>query len=435
MGLVVAEDRGDVVGEVLVHQVARPEDRQSLLARDHELEELLVLDRGVALEGDLLDFEVGAFLHGDRDGGGLGRFLDRVIHLRAVVPLALQVAALILDVLEDQVLVEVLPREQVVHVVADGLRLDADGLENDVRADGDPIHRHDASIVGGLRGDQLHGSLQARGLVQQRGHARGVGPRLRFPVTVARLHLRFLEQIVGAVGRGLAVEERARDAGGGARLDAVEDRHVEGLPVVGDFGIDLRLEIAVFLEAPLDGGRALDEQFGLEGRAFGKGDRAAQLFARQVRAAGEAQRKNAEGAKEVDGDGDAALGGHGLDLDVGEAAGREEVADRRASRGLGQRSAGADLDQPLDVPAVHRSVGGVRDRDDGEVEDGGLLGGEAARQEHGGSQHSDNEGDRREGASPSPTARGALDRSIRARLRSVPARWSQNRCRRRMSIR
>ncbi len=110
-----------------------------------------------------------------------------------------------------------------------------------------------------------------------------------------------------------------------------------------------------------------------------------------------------------------------LDADVGEAPGREEMADRGSRRLLGQRLARLDRDEPRDFVVVDRTIGGVRERDDRPPVErrrlGRLLAGRVARAAEEQDEQKGSNGARRYGVLPLSS-------------RMTP----QNRCRRRTLI-
>jgi hypothetical protein len=145
--LEVAQDRGRVLGQLFVHEMAGPQDREPLRAGDHDREKVLLLDRLASGKRDLLDLVLRALVHRDGDDERFRSLLSqRVVHFGAVVALALQLLALLIDVLEDEVLVEDLALEHVVQVAADGLGLDALRLEEHLGPDGDAVDRHHAAL-------------------------------------------------------------------------------------------------------------------------------------------------------------------------------------------------------------------------------------------------------------------------------------------------
>ena len=304
-------------------------------------------------------------LHRDRHREDVSLLRHRVIHLRAIAAFPLEDAPLVFGVLEDQVLVEDLTLQEVIHLVEDLLLADAAGDEDDARTDGHAIDRHDPAVAGRLRGDQLDGPPQTCVLVKELRQTVGVGTGFRLAVSVARVQVRFLQELLPRERFRLSVEERGSRTGGLSRVDVIDDPGVEGLPVEEDLRLDRRGDVSLGVEAPLQRSRAFFELLRLENGAFRKRDRPAHLLSRDGDAVVELQRVDSEGAEEVDGHRDSAGHRFRLDPHVGVASGREEVADRGPRLLLGQRLARLDRDQPADFFRVDRTVRGVRDRHDG----------------------------------------------------------------------
>ena len=78
----------------------------------------------------------------------------------------------------------------------DLLLADAAGDEDDARTDGHAIDRHDPAVAGRLRGDQLDGPPQTCVLVKELRQTVGVGTGFRLAVSVARVQVRFLQELL-----------------------------------------------------------------------------------------------------------------------------------------------------------------------------------------------------------------------------------------------
>ncbi len=416
-GLVVPEDCVGVLFQDLVDEPPRPDVREPLLLGDHQLRQPRSRDRLVAGDHDLFDRELRPFVDRDGDREDVGLLGDRVLDLRPVAPLALKGPPLVLGVLEDQVFVENLALQQVEDLPPHPLLGDAAGLEHDPRPDADPVNGYDAPVIRRLRRDQLDRSPQALLLPEELRHAVRVCPGLRLPVAVAFVEPRALQDLLTGERPRLAVEESRRRACGFPRLDVVNDEGVEGRAVEEDFGLNGRRDVALRVEAALERLRAFLQLIGGEDGALRKRHRPAHLLPGDRYPVVELERVHPEGPEEVHRDGDPAFRSLRLDPDVGEAAGGEEVPDRRAGGLLRQGLAHADGNEPLHLVVVDRPVGGVGERDHRRAEERQRLG----RRLRGGASR-----DREENC-----------REHRPRRRSAPVDSLpkiQNRCRRRTLI-